>query len=77
MIQKWYEVSCDICGIALNHYIALKPTPTKLRHDGIKVIINNGKVHTYCEECYKKIKGNIHDNPDLLKEEQHENRVNY
>lgn len=37
MIQKWYEVSCDICGYGLNHYAGLKPTPTDLRRDGIKV----------------------------------------
>lgn len=21
MIKKWYEVSCDLCGKGLNHYI--------------------------------------------------------
>lgn len=56
MIEKWYEVSCDICGYGLNHYVRYKPTPTELRRDGIKVKINNGKILTYCDECYKKIK---------------------
>ncbi len=56
MIKKLYEVSCDLCGRGLNHYIGLKPTPTDLRNDRIKVIINNGKVFTYCDDCYKKIK---------------------
>lgn len=56
MIRKWYEVTCDSCGKGLNHYPQLKPTSTDLRNDGIKVIINNGKIHTYFEDCYNKIK---------------------
>lgn len=56
MIKKWYEVSCDMCGVGLNHYAGLKPTTTTLRHDGIKVIIYNGKIHTYCDDCYNKVK---------------------
>jgi hypothetical protein len=56
MIQKWYDVSCDLCGCGLNHYAGLKPTPTDLRKDGIKVKINNGKILTYCNECFSKIK---------------------
>ena len=64
MIIKWYEVSCDMCGRGLNHYGRLKPTPTDLRRDDIKVIINNGKVHTYCEECYNKVKNNRNEHPD-------------
>lgn len=55
MIRKWYEVSCDGCGIALNHY-TFSPTPTRLRQDGIKVRIYNGKKHTYCSECFKQDK---------------------
>lgn len=56
MIKKWYEVSCDMCGVGLNHYAGLKPTTTELRRDGVKVIINNGKIHTYCVDCYNKVK---------------------
>ena len=56
MIQKWYDVSCDLCGCGLNHYAGIKPTPTDLRKDGIKVKINNGKILTYCNECFSKIK---------------------
>lgn len=56
MIKKWYEVSCDLCGYGLNHYASLKPTPTDLRKDGIKVKINNGKILTYCDKCFSKIK---------------------
>ncbi len=54
MIQKWYDVSCDLCGYGLNHYAGFKPTPTDLRKDGIKVKINNGKILTYCNECFSK-----------------------
>lgn len=53
MIKKWYEVSCDMCGCRLNHYANLKPTPTNLRRDGIKVRLNNGKTFVYCEGCFK------------------------
>jgi hypothetical protein len=57
MIRKWYEVSCSLCDCVINIYADLKPTPTDLRKDGIKVIIKNGKILTFCEECYNnKIK---------------------
>ncbi len=56
MIVKYYEVSCDLCGHGLNHYMGLKPNTKDLRRDGIKVFINNGKILTYCDECYNKIK---------------------
>ncbi len=52
MIRKWYEVSCSLCDCVINIYADLKPTPTDLRKDGIKVIIKNGKILTFCEECY-------------------------
>lgn len=55
MIRKWYEVSCDLCGHVINHYVGLKPTPTDLRRYGIKVRINNGKTIVYCDGCFKKI----------------------
>lgn len=58
MIIKSYAVYCDLCNTPLGEvYYGYKPAPTKLRQDDIKVIINNGKVHTFCEECYNKIKG--------------------
>ena len=56
MIEKWYEVSCDICGWKLIQYAMFQPTPTELRRNGIKVKIYNGKIHTYCDECYEKIR---------------------
>ena len=55
MIQRWYEVSCDLCGYGLNHYL-FRPTPTDLRNDEIKVIIRNGKTLTYCQNCYENLK---------------------
>lgn len=51
MIEKWYEVTCDYCGKALNHYINMKPTTKMLKEDDI-VVHNN---HTFCDkECYTK-----------------------
>lgn len=35
MIQKWYEVTCDYCGAAINHYASLKPTMAELEADGV------------------------------------------
>lgn len=52
--KKWCEVSYNLCGHGLNHYAGLKPTPTDLRKDGIKVIIRNSKILTFCEVCYDK-----------------------
>ncbi len=55
MILKIYEVTCSLCGCMLKRYeYHLKPTPTDLRKDGITVIIKNGKILTFCEECYNK-----------------------
>ena len=62
MIKKYYEVSCDLCGHGLNHYAGLKPTPSDLREDGIKVKIKNGKVLTFCDECYEKQKSKLCEN---------------
>jgi len=56
MIQKWYIVSCDLCGCTLNRYAKYKPTPTDLRNNWIKVVINKGNILTYCEDCYNDIK---------------------
>lgn len=54
MIQKWYEVSCDYCGCAVNHY-TYRPTATDLRKDGIKVVWRNGKLLAFCDKCITKI----------------------
>jgi len=57
MIVKYYSVYCDLCNNPLGAmYCNYKPTPTTLRNNGVKVIINNGKIHTYCEDCYNRIK---------------------
>lgn len=55
MIIKIYHVVCDICGNPLGYYSQYKPTPTKLRADGIKIVINNGKAQTICAGCYNKL----------------------
>ncbi len=54
MIVKTYAVYCDICEKPLGCYYNYKPTPTKLRADGTKIIFNNGKAQTICAECYNK-----------------------
>lgn len=51
MIEKIYEVSCDICGTCINHYIGNKPTIKELKDDGI--IVKGNKV--YCDTCGKVI----------------------
>ena len=49
MIAKWYEVTCDYCGFAMNHYPGRKPTPEELRSDGF--ICTSTK--QFCsEECF-------------------------
>jgi hypothetical protein len=53
MIRKWYEVSCDLCGRVFKNY-TFRPSPTSLRHEGIKVIFRNGKIFTFCKECNDK-----------------------
>lgn len=55
MIVKSYAVYCDICEKPLGCYYNYKPTPTKLRADGIKIIFNNGKAQTICAECFNKL----------------------
>lgn len=53
MITKLYEVTCDKCGVCINHYIHHKPTIKELRKDCGKVIIVNGKIKLLCDECAK------------------------
>lgn len=55
MITKVYEVTCDKCGVCINHYIRYKPTMKELRHDCGKVIIRNGKIITICDKCIKTL----------------------
>lgn len=54
MIIKSYAVYCDICEKPLGCYYNYKPTTTKLRAEGIKIVINNGKAQTICDECFNK-----------------------
>lgn len=51
MIQKIYEVSCDKCGVAINHYLHYKPSIKQLREDCGRIRINNGHVRLICKSC--------------------------
>ena len=55
MIVKSYAVYCDLCERPLGCYYNYKPTATKLRAEGIKIVINNGKAQTLCAGCYNKL----------------------
>lgn len=50
-ITKWYEVCCDVCGVAINHYKDYKPSLKQLREDCGKVRINNSKIRIVCKDC--------------------------
>lgn len=54
MIQKIYEVSCDKCGVAINHYLHYKPSIKQLREDCGRIRINNGKVILICKGCVEE-----------------------
>lgn len=49
MIEKWYEVTCDQCGIAMNHYPGRKPDNKELSSDGFIVTATK---QFCCQECY-------------------------
>lgn len=50
-ITKWYEVCCDKCGVAINHYSHYKPSIKQLREDCGRVRINNGNIRIICRDC--------------------------
>lgn len=50
-ITKWYEVCCDKCGVAINHYLHYKPSIKQLREDCGRVRINNGNIRIICRDC--------------------------
>lgn len=50
-VIKCYEVCCDICGAAINHYVHYKPSIEQLKEDCGKVVISHGKLVTICENC--------------------------
>lgn len=52
-VIKCYEVYCDICGAAINHYVHYKPSIEQLKEDCGKVVISHGKLVTICENCNK------------------------
>lgn len=55
MIEKWYEVTCDYCADAINHYIGNKPSRQEMVDDGI-IVVNNK--HFCSNDCYNKYKNN-------------------
>mgnify|MGYP000738966015 CR=1 FL=1 len=55
MTHKIYDAYCDGCGKGLNHY-GSAPTATRLRKDGVKVKYQNGKMLTFCVECFNQLK---------------------
>ena len=52
-IYKYYEMSCDICGKAINRYL-YRPTRSDLKKDGGVMKYVNGKVKIICQECLNK-----------------------
>lgn len=53
-VRKYYEVSCDICGKTIIYYNHYKPSLKQLREDCERIVINNGKVVSICDECNRK-----------------------
>lgn len=52
MITKVYEVTCDYCGVGLNHYIGKKPTKKELENDGFVTTQS-------CVFCNERCKNNF------------------
>lgn len=49
MKAKWYELTCDNCRTAINHYLNHRPTRAMLKEDGVICIDNH---HFCCTECW-------------------------
>lgn len=65
MIQLVYEVYCDYCGRALNHYIGKRPTTLQLLHDGFtctatKTFCNNACYGDWNHDLLQKRYLNLH-----------------
>ena len=54
MLQKWYELTCDCCGSAINHYIGSKPSREMLKQDGVIIC---GDKHFCSDECKDEYSG--------------------
>ena len=48
MITKWYEVTCDYCGRAINHYVGKKPSRELMESNGT---ITTPTKQFCCEAC--------------------------
>ncbi len=55
MITKWYEVTCDWCGGAINHYIDKKPTKKILDGDGCILLKDKIFCSLQCCNYYRKM----------------------
>jgi len=53
MLTKWWELCCDFCGSAINHYMGNKLSYKELIDDGVYI---NGFKHYCNKECYLKDK---------------------
>lgn len=51
MRKRYFEIVCDKCGIAINHYPIKSPTNKQLDEDGV---YRRGKKH-YCDDCVAKL----------------------
>ena len=54
MIEKWYEVTCDYCGAAVNHYPGVKPTRKELENDGLVVFKDKVFCDQECLDSWKR-----------------------
>ena len=56
MINKWYEITCDVCGEACHYCGTVQSAEKQYRGDG--GIVTRDKKH-YCDEkCYRKSEEN-------------------
>lgn len=52
MMTKLYEVSCDMCGGCLKHYIGNRPSSEELRKDGFAVRGDKQFCNGHCMRLY-------------------------
>lgn len=63
MLEKWYELSCDYCGGAINHYPDRKPSKELLKKDCAVV---SGDKHFCTQGCYEQYKKQKYGNREDL-----------
>jgi len=52
MMTKLYEVTCDMCGGCINHFMGKKPSSKELREDGIIVRGDKQFCNEHCMRLY-------------------------